>query len=56
MSIFKAKKKAEDDKDIEVMLSFYHEDVEFVRHQTGTSLTKPEFKEMVTDMFASRQL
>ena len=52
MSIFKAKKKAEDDKDIEVMLSFYHEDVEFVRHQTGTSLTKPEFKEMVTDMFA----
>ena len=52
MSISKAMKKAEDDKDVEAMMSFYHEDFEFVSHKFGSSLTKPEFKAMCIKMFA----
>ena len=52
MSIGKALRKAEDDKDVEATMSFYHEDFEFVRHQSGTSMTKPEFKAMRIQMFA----
>ena len=52
MSIFKVMRKAEDEKDVDAMMSFYHEDFEFVRHQSGTILTKPEYKEMVIGMFA----
>ena len=36
MSIFKVMRKAEDEKDVDAMMSFYHEDFEFVCHQSGT--------------------
>ena len=50
MSISKAMKKAEDDKDVEAMMSFYHEDFEFVRHQTGTTMNKTELRVILLGM------
>jgi hypothetical protein len=38
MKLHKAIKKANDEKDIESLMPLYHEDFEFVRHQSGTSL------------------
>ena len=36
MKLHKAIKKANDEKDIESLMPLYHEDFEFVRHQSGT--------------------
>jgi len=37
MSLFKALRKADEEKDIEAYMSLHHEDFEFVRHQTGST-------------------
>jgi len=47
MKLHKAIKKANDEKDIESLMPLYHEDFEFVRHQSGTSLNKSEYRVMI---------
>jgi len=42
MKLFRAIKKANEERDIETLMSLYHDDFEFVRHQSGTTLKKSE--------------
>jgi len=51
MKLHKAIKKAFDEKDIEALMSLYHEDFEFIRHQSGTSLNKSEYRVMISAMW-----
>ena len=44
MAIYRAMKKARDDRDFEAMSAFMHDDCVFVRHQSGTTVTWDEFK------------
>jgi ketosteroid isomerase-like protein len=52
MKLHKAIKKAFDEKDIEALMSLYHEDFEFIRHQSGTTLKKPEYRELNSRMLS----
>jgi ketosteroid isomerase-like protein len=52
MKLFRAIKKANEERDIETLMSLYHDDFEFVRHQSGTTLKKsPAIKKLCTDAF-----
>ena len=50
MNMFKALQKAEAEKDIEALMSLQHEDFEFVRHQTGTTMNKTELRVILLGM------
>ena len=50
MSLHKVLKKALEKNDVETFLSVFHEDYEFVRHQSGTTMNKAQFSEMVSGM------
>ena len=52
MEMFRALKKAAAEKDIEALMSLYHEDFEFIRHQSGTTLKKPEYRELNSRMLS----
>ena len=56
MKLHKAIKKANDEKDIEALMPFYHEDFEFIRHQSGTSLNKSEYRVMISAMWTQTNL
>jgi len=56
MKLHKAIKKANDEKDIEALMPLYHEDFEFVRHQSGTSLNKSEYRVMISAMWTQTSL
>ena len=52
MEMFRALKKAAAEKDIDALMSLYHEDFEFIRHQSGTTLKKPEYRELNSRMLS----
>ena len=52
MKLFRAIKKANEERDIETLMSLYHDDFEFVRHQSGTTLKKSEYRVLISGMFA----
>lgn len=56
MSIFEKMNAAVQSKDAEAYLALYSDEAVFVRHQTNTSMEKPQFEEMVRKMFASDQV
>ena len=53
MSLYEKLTQAVDQKDMELYASLLHEDFEFVRHQTGTSVNKAQTVEMVQMMVNS---
>ena len=52
MSLHKAIKKANDEKDIESLMPLYHEDFEFIRHQSGTTINKSEYRVLISGMWS----
>ena len=53
MAIFDRMEEAVGNRDVEAYLALYAEDAVFVRHQSGTSLSKAQFGEMIRKMMAS---
>jgi hypothetical protein len=53
MKMHRALKKAYGEKDIDALMSLIHEDYEFIRHQSGTILKKPEYRVMISGMLAA---
>ena len=53
MSLYEKLTQAVEQKDMELYASLLHEDFEFVRHQTGTSVNKAQTVEMVQMMVNS---
>jgi uncharacterized protein (TIGR02246 family) len=53
MAIFDRMEAAVGNKDAEAYLALYSDDAVFVRHQSGTSMTKAQFGEMIRKMMAS---
>lgn len=53
MAIFDSMEAAVSNKDAEAYLALYADDAVFVRHQSGTSMTKAQFAEMIRKMMAS---
>tara|TARA_B100000795_G_scaffold266558_1_gene249934 strand:+ start:252 stop:584 length:333 start_codon:yes stop_codon:yes gene_type:complete len=49
MKLYQALKKANEEGDHEKIMSFYHENFEFIRHQTGTTVNKAEFSKFVAE-------
>ena len=56
MSLYAKIKAAQDAKDIEGYLACLHDDFVFVRHQSGTEVTKAEWVPTVTAMMESSSL
>ena len=56
MSLYKKIKAAQDSKDIDGYLACLHEDFVFVRHQSGTEVSKSDWKPTVTAMMQSEAL
>ena len=56
MSLYAKIKAAQDAKDVEGYLACLHDDFVFVRHQSGTELTKAEWMPTVTAMMESSSL
>ena len=55
MKLFRTVKKAVEDRDIDALMSLYHEDFEFIRHQSGTSLNKAEYTTLMEAMFVDER-
>ncbi|MDP4680378.1 MAG: nuclear transport factor 2 family protein [Cyclobacteriaceae bacterium] len=53
MSIYPTLETAMNTKDAEMMIGLLHDDYEFVRHQTGTSMNKDETAEMLKNFMSS---
>ena len=53
MAIFERMEAAVGDRDAEAYLALYADDAVFVRHQSGTNMTKAQFGEMIRKMTAS---
>ncbi len=53
MAIFESMEAAVANRDAEAYLALYADDAVFVRHQTGTSMNKAQFSEMIGKMMAS---
>ena len=49
MKIYQALKRAIEAGDHDQIMSFYHEDFEFIRHQTGTTMNKAEFASLIAN-------
>ena len=56
MALYDTLQKAFDDRDIDAVLAHYHPDYTFVRHQTKTTLTLPEWKPRMEGMMKSDKL
>ncbi|MEN8748304.1 hypothetical protein [Marivita sp.] len=56
MSLYKKIKVAQDNKDIEGYLDCLHEDFVFVRHQSGTEVSKSDWMPTLTAMMESDAL
>ena len=56
MSLYKKIKAAQDSKDIDGYLACLHEDFVFVRHQSGTEVSKTDLTPTVTAMMQSEAL
>lgn len=53
MAIFEEMNAAVQNRDADAYLSLYNDDAVFVRHQSGTEMTKPQFGDMIRKMMAS---
>lgn len=53
MSLFKKFQTAIQSKDTTKYAELYHDEYQFIRHQTGTSMNKTEIVSMIEKMFAS---
>lgn len=53
MAIFEKMNAAVENRDADAYLDVYNEDAVFVRHQTGATMDKPQFAEMIRKMMAS---
>ena len=53
MSIFEKWLKAVEDRDADALIGLLHEDFEFVRHQSGTSLNKAQMSEIMRQMLSN---
>jgi len=53
MAIFDRMEEAVGSRDAEAYLALFTDDAVFVRHQSGTSMTKSQFGEMIDKMMAS---
>ena len=56
MAIFDRMEAAVSDKDAEAYLALYADDAVFVRHQSGTSMTKAQHAEMIREMMPSHNM
>lgn len=53
MAIFEHMNAAVQDRDADAYLALYDDDAVFVRHQSGTEMTKSQFEGMIRKMMAS---
>lgn len=53
MAIFEKMNAAVKNRDADAYLSLYSDDAVFVRHQSGTEMSKPEMSDMIRRMMAS---
>ncbi len=56
MSVFEKMHAAVRDGDADAYLAVFDENSVFVRHQSGTTMNKPEFAEMIRKMMASDKM
>ena len=56
MAIYDTISKAIEEKDAGMYTDLFHEDYEFVRHQTGTSMHREQMVEMMNMMMANEQV
>ena len=56
MSLYSKVKAAQDAKDMEAYLACLHDDFIFVRHQSGTEVSKPDWIPILTAMMESEAL
>jgi hypothetical protein len=52
MGLFTALKQANDNRDIDALMSLYDDNFEFIRHQSGTTVRKPEYRQLIAGMFS----
>lgn len=55
MAIFDRMNEALADQDADAYLDLYADDAVFVRHQSGTTMDKPQFSELIRKMMASEK-
>jgi uncharacterized protein (TIGR02246 family) len=55
MAIFDRMNKALEDHDAKAYLDLYADDAVFVRHQSGTTMDKPRFADLIRKMMASEK-
>ena len=53
LSVFEQWSKAIEYRDADALIDLLHEDFEFVRHQSGTSMNKAEISDMLRNMVAN---
>ena len=56
MSLYDTMAKAMDEKDAGMYTDMFHDDYEFVRHQTGTSMHREQMIEMMKMMMANEKV
>jgi uncharacterized protein (TIGR02246 family) len=56
MALFDKMNAAVEANDADAYLALYADDAVFVRHQSGTTMAKPDFSEMIRKMMASDQM
>ena len=56
MSLYDTMAKAMDEKDAGMYTDLFHDDYEFVRHQTGTSMHREQMIEMMKMMMANEKV
>ena len=56
MAIYDTISKALEEKDAGMYTDLFHEDYEFVRHQTGTTMHREQMVEMMTMMMANEKV
>ncbi len=55
MAIFDELNAAVQNRDADAYVALYSDDAVFVRHQTGSEMSKPQFEELIRRMMASDQ-
>ena len=56
MSVFEKWLKGVEERNADALIDLLHEDFEFVRHQTGTSMNKDEMSNMIKGMYETGRL
>ena len=56
MSVYKKWLESVDKRDAEIFIDAHHEDYQFVRHQSGTTMNKSEIADMMRGMMANDDL